>query len=99
MGDEDDDDDDDDYIDRHIYLKTFQINSKRHSRAENCLKPAANGRYLMGKSLPYYIVFTFTVQKYKVLKVILRSRDIRAYRQLHITFYGSVTVTITGTNR
>ena len=33
--------------------QSFQIKSKRR-RAERCLKPAANGRYLMCKSLPYY---------------------------------------------
>ena len=43
------------YIDRRIYLKFSQINSKRR-RAESfeaCC--AANGRYLMCKSLAYYL--------------------------------------------
>ena len=35
------------------FISIFQINSKRH-RAE-ALKPAANGRYLMCKSLSYYL--------------------------------------------
>ena len=35
------------------YYIQFQINSKRR-RAE-ALKPAASGRYLMFKSLPYYL--------------------------------------------
>ena len=47
-------------IDRRIHLSLSK--STQSAAGLKPLKPAANGRYLMCKSLPYY--FHFTVQKY-----------------------------------
>ena len=50
------------YIDGRIY---FNLSKLTQSAAGlKALKPAANGCYLMCKSLPSTLLFTFTVQKY-----------------------------------
>ena len=67
-------------IDRRVYLNLFQIDSKRRMGMK-ALKPAANGRYLMCKSLPCYFhllyrsTFIFLSAKCMLGLFVLRFRN------------------------